>query len=166
MENLKKIFRGLLVIGLTLLSVSAFAGADALSPEVRSKEFSLSRKSLALDGYDPVAYFQEGPKKGSKHLSYTFKGVLYYFSSETNRAKFIENPCQYEPQYGGWCAWAMFDGGGRTEANPESYKIIDGKLYVFYDGFFGNTRAQWDARGDDETLIKTADQYWAEQVFK
>ena len=166
MKNLKKILQGLWVIGLTLLPLSLFAESEALSPDVRSKEFSLSRKSLALSGYDPVAYFQEGPKKGSKQLSHTFKGVLYYFSSEANRAKFIEDPYKYEPQYGGWCAWAMFDGGGRTEANPESYKIIDGKLYVFYDGFFGDTLALWNDKGDDETLINTADQYWGKQVFK
>ena len=94
-------------------------------------------------------------------MSYTFEGVVYYFSSEANRAKFIENPYQYEPQYGGWCAWAMSDGGGRTEANPESFKIIDGKLYVFYDGFFGDTRSLWNAVGDDEKLIGQADQYWS-----
>ena len=73
----------------------------------------------------------------------------------------MENPGVYEPQYGGWCAWAMSDGGGRTEANPESFKIIDGKLYVFYDGFFGDTRSLWNAVGDDEKLIGQADQYWS-----
>jgi len=165
MNPLKKILHGLWAIGWTLLSISASAESQALSPEVRSKEFSLSRKSLALGGYDPVAYFQEGPREGSKQLTYTFKGVLYYFSSEDNLVKFMEKPSQYEPQYGGWCAWAMFDGGGRTESNPQSFKIIDGKLYMFYDGFFGDTLAKWNEKEDDEALIKKADQYWAEQVF-
>lgn len=166
MKTLEKMFEGFLIIGLTAFPISAFAGIEELPPEVRAKEFSLSRKALALDGYDPVAYFQEGPARGSSQLSHTFKGVVYYFFNEENRAKFIEDPLMYEPQYGGWCAWAMSDGGGRTEANPESFKIIDGRLYVFYDGFWGDTLSQWNAIGDDKKLIGQADRYWAEQVLK
>ena len=108
--------------------------------------------------------FQDGPIKGSKALSHTHKGVTYYFASEANKAEFAANPSGYEPQYGGWCAWAMYDGGGRTEADPESFKIVDGKLYVFYDGIFGDTLAKWNEIDNDKELIGQADQYWTEQV--
>ena len=166
MNRYNKLFRQLFVTGLIILPAITFADIRELPPEVRTKEFSLSRKALALGGYDPVAYFQAGPTKGSQHWSHTFRGVSYYFASEENRKKFIEDPFRYEPQYGGWCAWAMQDGGSRTEANPESFKIVDDKLYVFYDGFFGNTRTLWNKVGDDQKLIKKADNYWAGQVLK
>ncbi|MGK0176267.1 MAG: YHS domain-containing protein [Lentimonas sp.] len=166
MNNLKKTFQQFLVIGLSIFSASAFAGTEELPPEVRAKEFSLSRKALALDGYDPVAYFQDGPTEGSRQLSHTFKGVVYHFVNEENQKKFIEDPLKYEPQYGGWCAWAMSDGGGRTEADPESFKIIDGKLYVFYNGLFGDTRSLWNEVSDDKKLIDQADGYWSGQVLK
>ena len=166
MDRFKKKLQQLLVIGLAIFPISSFAGVEELPSEIRVKEFSLSRKALALGGYDPVAYFQNGPKEGSKQLSHTFKGVTYYFANEENRKKFIEDPYRFEPQYGGWCAWAMQDGGNRTEANPESFKIIDGKLYVFYDGFFGDTRKLWNEVGDDKKLIGLADNYWAKQVLK
>jgi len=86
-----------------------------------------------------VAYFKDGPRRGNRQITHVFRGIRYRFASESNRALFVQQPTQYEPQYGGWCAWAMADKGGRTEVNPESFKVIDGKLYVFYDGLFGDT---------------------------
>lgn len=165
MNNLKKAHLWLFAIGLSIASINTYAGVEELAPEVRAKEFSLSRKALALNGYDPVAYFKDGPTKGSKQLSYTYKGVLYRFASEENKAKFKADPTKYEPQYGGWCAWAMYDGGGRTEANPKRFKIIDDKLYVFYDGVFGDTLDLWNEENDDDALTEKADEYWTGQVL-
>lgn len=162
---MKSVLRLLLIINV-VLSASLFADVNNLSEEVRSNEYSLSKKGLALKGYDPVAYFQNGPSKGKRKFTYTYKEVTYWFVDEVNRAEFMETPSKYEPQYGGWCAWAMADEGGRTKANPESYKIVDGKLYVFYDGLLGDTLKQWNDVGNDEKLIGLADQYWADQVLK
>lgn len=145
---------------------NASAALIDLPAEVRSKEFSLSRKALALKGYDPVAYFKDGPRKGNHQITHVYRGIRYRFASESNRALFMQQPTQYEPQYGGWCAWAMADKGGRTEANPESFKVIDGKLYVFYDGLFGDTLALWNKVGDDAGLIDQANGYWARHVLK
>jgi len=160
--------RALLLLCLSVfLMNSAQAQHPELSDEVRSQEFSLSKKSLALDGYDPVAYFQGDPKKGSKGISLNHAGVHYRFSSAENLDRFKENPAQFEPQYGGWCAWAMYDDGGRTEANPESFKIVDEKLYLFYDGLWGDTLKLWNnerAKNPETALITTADRYWAAQL--
>ena len=172
MNHLKKTLQLFIIAGVSLASLNVFAYDDAhnneleaLSPEVRLEEYSLSKKGLALKGYDPVAYFKEGPTKGSKKLSYTFNGVTYRFSSEENLEAFEAEPFAYEPQYGGWCAWAMSEGGGRTEANPERFRIIDDKLYVFYDGLFGDTLDLWNKVDDDDALIDKADGFWEEQVL-
>ena len=169
MSYLHNLLRVVFVTGtiLALLNIQTNANPlEALLPKLRVKEFSLSRKGLALGGYDPVSYFQNNPLPGSKDLSFTFRGVTYHFSSKENQDHFKKNPFQYEPQYGGWCAWAMADNGGRTEANPKRFKIINDKLYVFYDGFFGNTLDFWNEVTDDNGLVKKADNYWVEQVLR
>ena len=95
-----------------------------------------------------------------------YKGVHYRFSGEANKRTFLKDPTQYEPEYGGWGAWAMLE-GDRTKPNPESYKIVDGKIYLFYDGFFADTLKKWNEKAEEtpETeLIETADEQWSEQI--
>ena len=44
---------------------------------------------------------------------------------------FAENPEQYAPQYGGYCAKAMSE-GNVVSIDPEAWKIVDDKLYLNY----------------------------------
>ncbi len=104
-----------------------------------------SRGGVAIKGYDPVAYFEEGggkPKKGSKKIQLRHGDVLYWFSSEPNRRLFEKNPDRYEPKYGGWCAYAM-SMDKRVDPDPKSFLVSDGELYVFYKNLFNNNRAKW-----------------------
>jgi len=116
-------------------------------------------KGLAIQGYDPVAYFKSNEAtKGKKEISYEFEDVTYYFSSEANRDAFKKNPAAYEPQYGGWCAYAMGETGEKVEIDPETFKILDGKLYLFYNAYFNNTLPKWNK---NETALKSkADKNW------
>jgi len=152
---------------LTVLSTLPLHMFAEPAVEVRQREYSLDRGHLAAKGYDPVSYhLLNGPIKGKKSIAAEFRGVIYRFESQANKAEFLKDPTKYEPEYGGWCAWAMLD-GDRTEPNPKSYKIVDGKLYLFYDGFFGDTLKAWNkkaAETSDEALIKQADVRWAQQV--
>jgi len=104
----------------------------------QNEHFNL-KKGIGIQGYDPVSYFEGLPKKGNKTISADHKGATYYFSSEDNKEKFLRNPSAFEPQYGGWCAFAMGVNGEKVKINPETFKIIDGKLYLFYNAFFNNT---------------------------
>jgi YHS domain-containing protein len=114
---------------------------------------------IALSGYDPVCYFAQGKAlKGSKEFSYFYEGITYRFSSGQNRDDFRQMPARYIPQYGGWCAYAMGHDGTKVEVDPETFKIINGKLYLFYNKFFNNTLKSWN---HDETKLKTqADANW------
>jgi YHS domain-containing protein len=114
---------------------------------------------VALQGYDPVSYFKSEPTEGKQDISFSHNGVIYYFSSEENKKTFKENPTKYEPQYGGYCAYAIGDNGEKVSIDPETYKIIDGKLYLFYNQFFTNTLKSWN-KNEDELKLK-ADQNWA-----
>ena len=124
----------------------------------RQSEFNLEKKA-AIQGYDPVAYFKQGKAvKGKKELGFVFEGVIYYFSTLENKGIFIKSPMLYEPQYGGWCAFAMGDSGEKVEIDPATFKIIEGKLYLFYNAYFNNTLKSWNK--DQVNLKVKADSNW------
>lgn len=156
-----------LPIILAALCILPLATRADTSNEARQKEYSLNQGHLAIQGYDPVSYhLPTGPVKGEKRITAEYRGVVYRFANQANKAAFLKNPAKYEPEYGGWCAWAMLD-GDRTEPHPDSYKIVNGKLYLFYDGFFGDTLKAWNektAQTPEPSLIKEADRQWALQL--
>lgn len=87
--------------------------------------------SVALKGYDPVAYFTQGkPVKGAQSLSHDFDDVRYLFSSAENKAAFVANPDKYTPQFAGLCSGGVSK-GMKAESNPELWAIVNGKLYTF-----------------------------------
>lgn len=52
---------------------------------LRKKHFNLEN-SVAIKGYDPVAYFaQNKAVKGSKTLAVINQGIIYHFSSVANK---------------------------------------------------------------------------------
>ncbi len=124
----------------------------------RTKGFNLS-KGIAIQGYDPVAYFTDGKAvKGKKEIAVIHQGVTYYFSKAANKDAFLKSPDQYEPQYGGWCAYAMGATGDKVSVDPETFKINNGKLYLFYHSWTNNTLTSWNK---DETKLKSAaDKNW------
>ncbi|GAC1438689.1 MAG: hypothetical protein NVSMB63_02730 [Sediminibacterium sp.] len=88
----------------------------------------------------------------------TDAGVTYYFSSPENKAAFLKAPARFEPEYGGWCAYAMGAKGEKVSIDPGTFKIIDNKLYLFYNRFFNNTLKDWNK---EETNLKPkADASW------
>ncbi|HEX4375287.1 MAG TPA: YHS domain-containing (seleno)protein [Puia sp.] len=142
-----------------LSSLMNFAFSQS-GTESRKKEFNISKEGLAIDGYDPVSYFLlTKPVKGKKDLSITENGITYLFSSRQNEETFRKNPSKYEPQFGGWCAYAMGSNGTKVEVDVDTYKILDGKLYLFYNKFFNNTLRSWNK--DEMNLKKNADANWA-----
>lgn len=125
---------------------------------VRKKHFNL-KDGIAIQGYDPVAYFKQNKAvKGSRDIAIVNQGATYYFSSVENKEEFEKNAIKYEPEYGGWCAYAMGSGGEKVSIDPATFKIVNNKLYLFYNRFFSNTLKDWNK---DEPNLKTrADASW------
>lgn len=141
------------ILTITLVFVSSL-----LLGQTITSSFNLE-KGLAIRGYDPVAYLLSGKAlKGKKEFEYKVLDVTYYFSSMINREKFAQNPSAYMPQYGGWCAYAMGATGEKVEIDPETFKVVNGKLYLFYNSFFNNTLPKWNK--DEATLKAQADRNW------
>lgn len=144
----------LLLFFVILVSGISFAQNDTK----RINQYNLENK-ISIQGYDPVGYFKVGKAiKGEKEFSASYQGLIYKFSSNANKEVFLKNPSKYEPQYGGWCAYAMGSSGEKVEINPETFKIVDGKLYLFYNAYFNNTLKGWNK--DEANLMSKADSNW------
>jgi YHS domain-containing protein len=99
-----------------------------------------SPEGIAIDGYDPVAYFREGgPRKGSAEHAVKHGGATWHFASAQNRALFAADPERYKPAYGGFCAYGT-SRGYLVKIEPEAWSIVDGRLYLNYDL---GVRATW-----------------------
>jgi YHS domain-containing protein len=134
--------------------------ATILEAQTAKTNFNLEKGSLALSGYDAVAYFtQHKAVKGAKENAVSYQGVLYHFSSASNKELFKKNPSAYQPQYGGWCAYAMGASGEKVEVDPETFKVADGKLYLFYNKYLNNTLKSWEK--NETNLHQKADANWA-----
>ena len=141
-----------------MLSTAAIADGN---PIRNTKEWELPKSKLAIQGYDPVAYFPEGggkAAKGDPKITLTYEGVVYRFATKENRERFNAKPAGYEPAHGGWCSWAMLR-GEKTAPDPETYVVSGDRLFLFYNGVFGDTKKSWE-KGDHDSQAAKADAAW------
>jgi len=117
------------------------------------------------EGYDVTEYFNNKAVEGSKKLTTTHDGAKYKFASQANLDKFKANPTQYVPQYGGYCAYALATKGKKIDADPETFEIRDGKLFMFYNSWGRNTLNLWKEEGPS-TLKPKADATWEKLKYK
>jgi len=133
-----------------------------LSKNPAISEYNLSDRVLALTGFDPVVYIDAGQARpGKPELTSRYRGVAYRFESEQNRRKFADNPEKFIPAYGGWCATAMVE-GRKVEVDPENFKVTDGRLFLFYKGWLGDARKDWNK--DEKNLTIRANEQWRKIV--
>jgi YHS domain-containing protein len=150
------------LLSTAFLLVNGMSNAQEL--KLRISSFNVE-EGIGIQGYDPVSYFiDDEPQEGKKAIKTMYKGIEYRFTSEANKKSFLQNPDQYEPQYGGWCAYAMGKDGSRVKVDPETYKIIDGNLYLFYNFYFTNTLLSWNK--NEMELKEQADSNWKIQIEK
>ena len=149
-------FRIFVFILLTCVVVASLSAQD--QSILRKKHFNLE-DGIAIQGFDPVTYFTLNKAvKGNKDVLLMERGVVYYFSNNENRELFKKNPEKYAPEYGGWCAYAMGSKGEKVSIDPGTFKIVNNRLYLFYNHFFNNTLKDWNK---DEVNLKTmADNNW------
>lgn len=142
----------LVMVAVTVSVLGCADGSQAATPVAAVN----ASDGLALKGYDPVAYFTAGkPTPGVAAYTYRWQGVTYRFASADNRDRFQATPERYAPQYGGYCAYAMFL-NLIADIDPARWAVVDGKLYLNNNWI---SHQLWSARKSDN--IVTADQHWA-----
>lgn len=145
------------VIALVLLAIAAPAvRADDKRPAAVG-QYNVGKDKLALQGYDPVAYFDGKPAKGKPELTAEHQGAAFRFASAENRSRFRQSPGKYAPAYGGWCATAMAE-GKKVEVDPKNFKVTDGRLYLFYKSILHDARQDWVK--DEPAKREKADRAW------
>jgi YHS domain-containing protein len=93
---------------------------------------NLDKNGLALQGFDPVAFFtQNKPVKGKPEFKSTYNSANYYFASGENKALFDKEPAKFEPAYGGFCAYGV-SRNKLVEIDPAASQIVDGRLLLQY----------------------------------
>lgn len=148
-----------LAVALGVVIVAGFAAVAWLGRE--RPEHNLDASGIALNGYDPVSYFPEGggrPRQGDAGITAEHEGRRYRFVSIENRDRFVADPARYEPEYGGWCAYAVAN-GYKFEVDPESYIVADDRLLLFYRGMLGDALAEFEKEGVDQGVAR-ADANW------
>ena len=138
-----------LFIGIGLLAACSNAGS--------SVAINAGTDGLALRGFDAVAYFAvENAVKGDTKYEYAWNGAKWLFSSEENMKKFQASPETYAPQFGGYCSFAVSE-GYTADADPEAWKVVDGKLYLNYNN---QVREKWEKNQNERIQTGTAN--WQE----
>jgi hypothetical protein len=87
--------------GVILLGVSLAAAAASLTVG-EGQAVNRDRHGVAIDGYDPVAYFvDDKPVRGLTEFEHSWNGARYRFATAANRDRFASSPESFAPQYGG-----------------------------------------------------------------
>ena len=154
---------GILVLsaGLMLIASSPTLAGDA--PRKCLDQYNLASGSLALQGYSPVSYFTAGAaQKGNPQHAVSYRGVTYWLTDAEQVRVFNQNPAKYEPAFGGWCAY-----GAAVEKklpiDPENFKIVDGRLFLFLKNDQVDALKLWD-KEDQKTFTVRADTWWSKVV--
>jgi YHS domain-containing protein len=147
-------------LGLMVLVISGLvAVAAAQPPPTTSGGSGMALLNLdntvALHGYDPVAYFTRNRAvKGKKWIVQHLGGAQYRFASRRDRYEFLRDAPRYQPQFGGYGATSLAM-GRLADIDPELFVIYEGKLYLF-----NNEESQAIFLRDPRRIIYEARQHY------
>jgi YHS domain-containing protein len=141
------------------LGLGALILSLALNPASAAPVQNLDRSGLALQGYDPVAFFTDGkPVKGVPAHTSTVDGATYRFASAEHKASFEKEAAKYAPQFGGYCAYGVSK-GKLVEVDVDAFQIVDGRLLLQYSK---GIREKFNK--DTQGNLALADTKWPELV--
>jgi hypothetical protein len=144
------------LIGLTLLAGTGLR-SGRLYAATTDQVVANRHTGLAIDGFDPVAYFVEAePKLGRPGLEFRHAAVTWRFANEGNRAAFMADPDVYMPRFGGYDPVAI-GRGAATAGHPRLWQIANRRLYLFY-----STEAHSAFADNPDGAIEAAERHWPE----
>lgn len=124
---------------LKIACLAAFAGvlAGFAAPVTNAHAASTERvvvngrTGLAIDGFDPVAYFTDkNALAGQPNVEVSSQGAIWRFRNEGNRAIFLAHPDIYGPQFGGYDPTDVAR-GKPVPGRAQIWLISGERLYLF-----------------------------------
>ena len=138
--------------------VNLFIAYNAVAQD--KKAYNIDNSNIALEGYSPVSYLDLGiAEKGLKQFKVEHDKIIYYFTSAEQKRKFEQNPQQYLPQYGGYCAFGIY-AGAKFRPNPDNFIVKDGAYYLFLTNLELDAKTLWSAEKNHQGLVNQADKNW------
>ena len=146
----------------TRLMLMAFIVTFSMS-SISAQHVFTNKDKIANNGYDVVNYFtNNSAARGSIEFSAEIAGATYYFVGVEHLKMFKESPEKYLPQFDGYCSFAVAKMNKKVPVNPVTFRIDDGKLYLFYNDFWEgkpfNTIVPW-LNNEAEMEIMAADNW-------
>jgi hypothetical protein len=116
-----------------------------------------AQTGLAIDGYDPVAYFIDAMAlAGRPDLELRYRDTVWRFRNPGNLAAFRDHPNDYEPQFGGYDPMAI-SRGVPSSGNPLFWLVESRRLYLFH-----NPETQAEFQADARRLVSLAEAKWSD----
>lgn len=159
---MKFIAHAIVAFFLPIVVGCAAPGGKLVGVEPREKVLvNVDDNGVALQGYDPVAYFTDGkPVKGDPAHRSAAGGATYQFATAAHKAMFDADPKKYEPQFGGYCGYAA----SIDKVSPISvdyWQVLDGRLVLQHN------KKAWDLWNKDVPgNLKKADANWSGLVAR
>jgi hypothetical protein len=149
----KRLCGGLAAFAAVLLALPA--GPPVAIAATTERVVTDWNSGLAIDGYDPVAFFTDGrPVPGSADFELRYGGAIWRFRNVGNRAAFAAKPEIYMPRFGGYDPLGVLSGVA-VAGNPNAWLITGERLYLFYD------RARLEKfTADADRLAAEAERKW------
>lgn len=153
--NRKSFLARILMLAAIFLVLPACTNQDG--NERVAEDVLVNVTGVAIEGYDPVAYFTEGgATRGSAEFSVEWNGARWWFASADNLAAFQSAPETYAPAYGGWCAYGVAEGYAAETDPVNGWTIHEGRLYLNWDA---SITQKW--RGDVRNYLQSSESNWA-----
>lgn len=141
------------LINIALISALALAVTGCVKKAEPASIMSVEQ--IALEGYDPVAYFVSGEAyKADGSYTYSYEGLTWHFQTDANLESFKADPAKYIPVFGGFCAYELAD-EELAYSKPEFWHIHNGQVYLFSSN---SAKEKWFRAMD--TMIPKAQKQW------
>ena len=146
-----------MVLAAAALGAFPWSGGRPAAATTTERIVTNPRTGLAIDGFDPVAYFvEETAREGRREFELRYRGAVWRFGNPGNRAAFADAPADYEPRFGGYDPVAV-GRGAPTPGNPEIWLVTGGKLFLFH-----RPEARDEFAADPARALAQAEARWPE----
>jgi hypothetical protein len=141
---------------LYVLSLALLASLPSEAHASTTERVVVNRFSgLAIDGFDPVAYFTDGQAElGRQEFEASQAGAVWRFRNAGNRASFAAHPDIYAPQFGGYDPIDVAR-GVTVAGNPRFWLVSGQRLYLF-----SREQSRDAFAADPAAVLRNATQRW------